>query len=109
MMAREPSPKRATTCPTGPRLMRFALWRKENRRARSVFVVIEPSDPGGQSLDRRLEFGMLVDELLQSSGEPLDVHLLVATPLDEFFDASVGEVHQAKADATISRCCASCT
>src|SRR5690349_14738676 len=101
MMAREPSPKRATTWPIGPRLTRFALWRKDDRRVRSVFVVIEPSDPGGQSLDCRLEFGVLVDELLQPRGEPLDVHLLVAAPLDEFFDAAVGEIHQAKADATM--------
>jgi uncharacterized membrane protein YczE len=60
-----------------------------------VVLVVGASQPRGEAFDRDLELGMGIDEGLQPVGEPRDAHLLLASPLGQFLDTAVGEVHRA--------------
>src|SRR6476619_6350243 len=60
---------------------------------RSVLIVIEAGQPGGQPLDGRLEFGVQVDEGAQLVGQPLDGDLFLSPAGRKRLDAAVGEVH----------------
>ena len=80
---------------------------------RSVLVVVQPGQPGGQLLDRALDVRMEVDERAELLGEPRQGDLVVTPACLELLDPSIGEVHpgvaQRKAESSSSRCCASCT
>src|SRR5271169_4459804 len=63
------------------------------KRSLEVFLVVEASEPGGQAVHGGLEAGVEVDEVAQPLGQPGDGDLLVASPVRQFLDAAVGEVH----------------
>src|SRR4051794_22562372 len=60
---------------------------------RSLVLVVQPGQPGGQSLDRHLEVRVQVHELAQPRGDPGQGDPLLAAPLLELLDPAVGEVH----------------
>src|SRR6476661_3891145 len=60
---------------------------------RSVLIVVEAGQPGGQPLDGRLEFGVQVDEGAQLVGQPLEGDLFLSPAGRKLLDAAVGEVH----------------
>src|SRR3954452_23752051 len=77
-----------------------------------VVVGAAAGPPGGPPLDRHLELRVLVDEGLELVGQPGEGDPLLAPPVGQLLQASIGEVHGAqspKAVATSSRCSASCT
>src|SRR5215469_17625091 len=57
-------------------------------------VVVEPGQPAGQAVHRRLELRGQVDELTQPLRQPAQADLVVRPPLGEFLDALVGGVHR---------------
>src|SRR6266566_8283596 len=67
--------------------------RQPARRAFASLLIVQPGEPGGQALHRILERGIEIDELAQAFGQPPGADLLVAAPLGEFLDATIGEVH----------------
>src|SRR5215470_6250939 len=59
-----------------------------------LVVVVEPGQPAGQAVHRRLELRGQVDELTQPLRQPAQADLVVRPPLGEFLDALVGGVHR---------------
>jgi hypothetical protein len=58
-----------------------------------VDLVIQPRQPGGQSLDGNLELGISVDECSQLVGEPAKGHLVLTPAARELLDSPIREVH----------------
>src|ERR1700733_6761401 len=78
-----------------------------------IVVVIQSREPAGETVDRRLSLGVLIHEIAQSPGEPADRDLLLAAPVVELLDATVGEVHRGQpacgsAASRIAACSAAC-
>jgi hypothetical protein len=74
-----------------------------------VFLVIQPGEPGCQTLDGNLELGIEIDERAQLIREPGKRHFVLTSPCLELFDTSISEIHeftrQAKAASNRARCC----
>src|SRR5690348_490520 len=58
-----------------------------------LVVLVVAGQPRGEPLDRGLELGVEVDEGAQLLAQPLQRHGLLAAPVDELLDATIGEVH----------------
>src|SRR6188768_4028859 len=71
--------------------------------ATSVLGVVEPGQPGGEALDRRLELRVHVGELLQALGDPRQGDFFVTPALLELLDTAVGEVHDRVSTARCPR------
>lgn len=59
----------------------------------SVVVRVVPGQVGGEPLDGVLVTGIRVDEAAQPIGEPAERDLLLAPPLGQLLDPTIGEVH----------------
>ena len=72
-------------------------------QTRSVLVVVQSRQPGGQLLDGALELGVLVDEGPQLLGEPRQGDLIVTPARLELLDPSIGEVHPGRSYPRLRR------
>jgi hypothetical protein len=74
-----------------------------------VFLIIEPGEPGCQTLDGNLELGIEIDECAQLIREPGKRHFVLTPPCLELLDTPISEIHeltrQAKAASNNARCC----
>src|SRR5690554_5976227 len=58
-----------------------------------VVLVVQPRQPRRETVDRRLELGVQVDELAQPLREPRQADLLLPAPIRQLLDSPIGEVH----------------
>ena len=72
-------------------------------RVALVVLVVSPSQPRSEPLDRDLELRARVDERLQPVAEPFDADLLLTPSGDELLDATIGEVHPGRPRRTRTR------
>src|SRR6185369_17194564 len=68
--------------------------RRSKRRSVLLLVVIEAGQPGGEPLDRRLELGIVVEEVAQPLSQPGQADRLVAATVSQLLDTAIGEVHR---------------
>lgn len=62
---------------------------------RNLVFVVHAREEGGEAFDGHLEVGVQVDEDLKLAGQPREADLFVAASGHQFFDAAIGEVHEA--------------
>src|SRR5580698_1755564 len=68
-------------------------------------ILVEPGQPRGQPLYRRLGLGEQVDELAQPFRQPAQADLVIRAPVEQFLDTAVGKVHAyAPGRASSTRC-----
>src|SRR3954465_1940214 len=75
------------------RLRKVKMYRVWLATASVVVLVGQPGQPRGETLDRRLELGVQVDELPEPIGHPGKGDLFLAPPGGEVLDTPVSEVH----------------
>jgi len=60
---------------------------------RSVLIIVESGEPGGQALDGCFEVGVLVNKGAKLFGQPLETDLFLASARGQLLDAAIREIH----------------